>query len=183
MALSPMLLRKVLILLYLILFTISLSCSSIETTSQLECIRIDWYEYGRKDGMAGAAWSKYETYIDECRKQNAMPDYTLYENGRNYGLTLYCTKTSGFESGRAGNSYEHVCPDLIEPTFLKAYELGQQVYQLEKENSNISQLIKNLSKNSDHFSSKEEFQKEIQRLRQQQSQNSSAIKTLESQIN
>ncbi len=67
------------------------------------------------------------------------------ENGttaRQRGLEqVYCTKQKGIEVGRAGETYEHVCPADLEPNFLVGYLQGQKIFYVEQKLSEVKDKI------------------------------------------
>ncbi len=103
------------------------------TLSENECRSADWYEIGERDGSAGHSRSRVEEHAEACRKLGIIPDRSAYYSGREQGLYRYCTPENGYELGRTGRSYGHVCVGERESRFLVQYRRGKQLYDLEQE--------------------------------------------------
>ena len=55
------------------------------------------------------------------------PDEDAYQDGRDLGLTVYCTEDGGYREGRIGTGYRGVCPVTLEAYFLAGYNAGISV--------------------------------------------------------
>jgi hypothetical protein len=99
------------------------------------CNSIDWYEVGRRDGSLGHLANLVQDYQDQCKGAQTPPAVDVYLNGREAGLTEYCTSQNGFEIGRMGREYRHVCPENLEAKFLNGYRRGLKLHSLESQNS------------------------------------------------
>ena len=97
--------------------------SSIE-----DCYTTDWFGLGHRDGRIGAPLSVFETYLAACRDAETVPDRAAYENGRRYGLELYCTDENGFRVGRSRRAYHHVCPPEWERAYLAGHARGMRLH-------------------------------------------------------
>ena len=58
-------------------------------------------------------------------------------------MQLFCSEENGFELGRRGRAYRHVCPPEFEPDFRTGYLNGKEVYEYE---SKIAFLHRRLQK-------------------------------------
>jgi hypothetical protein len=58
-------------------------------------------------------------------------------------MQLYCSEENGFELGRHGRAYRHVCPSEFEPGFRTGYQKGKELYEHE---SKIASLQVRLNK-------------------------------------
>ncbi|MET3664217.1 DUF2799 domain-containing protein [Caulobacter sp. 1776] len=116
--------------------------SSCATMSKEDCQVADWRAVGDRDGGRGAPASKIDAYGKACAKAGVTPDASLYEQGRDQGLTRYCTEANGFWEGRQGRTYANVCPASAEAEFLPAFADGERVYaathRLEMAKSDLS---------------------------------------------
>ncbi len=114
---------------WMLLILILSGCS---TMSLEQCVAINWHGLGYQDGKAGLA-----QYIGrhgrDCKSYGIQPQYQLYDDGYHEGLSVYCSPGRGFTEGQAGRSYNHVCPDALEPAFLAEYQKGLSLYQVEQE--------------------------------------------------
>jgi hypothetical protein len=96
--------------------------SSIE-----DCRTTDWFSLGHRDGRVGAPVSVFESYRAACREAERPPDRDAYEAGRQAGLQIYCTDGNGFQVGRSGRVYHHVCPLDTEKAFLAGRARGMRL--------------------------------------------------------
>lgn len=124
-ALAPLRPRGLMLLLCLV-FGLA-GCASL---SEKECRQGDWRGIGLEDGRAGRALGHLEEHREACTKYGIAPDETAYNAGRTEGLRSYCTVGNGFEVGTQGESYQGVCPPLLEGAFLRAFENGRELHDL-----------------------------------------------------
>ena len=82
---------------------------------------------GERDGRDGRVLAHLEKYYDACAQFGVYPDDKAYQEGREQGLTVYCTEDSGYQEGRIGQGYRGVCPVTLEPYFLEGYNVGISV--------------------------------------------------------
>ena len=111
-----------------VVFAFSGACSTV--MSESDCVNADWQSIGEQDGTSGAPDSIFEDRFKRCSKFNIAANTEAYQLGRTAGLKKYCTPAAGFETGKAGNLYQNVCPAETEAAFLAEYELGAKLYQL-----------------------------------------------------
>ncbi len=112
------------IALFLILCTTNCS-SSLKKRCQLT----DWKQMGISDGKKGNNTSGFTHKAKTCNEQGVIVNTILYYQGRNEGLTLYCTPLRGFAMGRANLKYKDICPpDERKREFLLGYILGKETY-------------------------------------------------------
>ena len=103
------------------------------TLSKDECLMGDWYDIGIQDGAAGyAPESRLAQHGEACAEFRVRPDRGAYQAGWDRGIGEYCTPDRGFQEGRRGASYAHVCPPPLEWAFLEGYRNGQQLYRQEQ---------------------------------------------------
>jgi len=158
------------ILKILILGLLSLLLISCASLSKEECLNGDWYEIGYEDGINGKPRKRLSKHIKACAEYNVRADKNHYMQGREKGLQSYCTLENALQVGLNGETYEHVCPRRIEPTFLKKYRQGKAIYDLEQEisqhESRISSLEYKLKKKKDKLSKDEikDYKREIEDL-------------------
>lgn len=110
------------------------------------CVGIDWWEVGRTDGVAGLPATKVNEYRSKCDVTANPVNIDLYNNGREAGLVDYCTHAQGFAAGRTAQSYEKVCPENLEKSFLDGFKTGSRVRTLESENDELRSRIENLTR-------------------------------------
>ncbi len=121
-------------------------CASI---SKEECKTGDWNGIGFKDGSAGKKIARIQGYIEECGKHGATVDRAAYEKGRNEGLKTYCSKDNGFRVGKDGSAMFDECPAAMRPTFMKAWSMGNKIYELNKQLKNIESEMEGFEKRLD----------------------------------
>ena len=127
-----------------LLLTVALMFSGCASLSKNECLQADWFQLGYRDGSMGAPRSLFQKHYDACQEHAVYADRAAYFNGREKGLTTYCTYDSGFNRGRAGNKYQHVCPPELESDFMAGYRQGQQIYQYESQIASIEHRIRSI---------------------------------------
>ena len=98
------------------------------TTSEFTC-RSDWLETGRTDGANGVAGDRIERYTQDCAEFEIVPDQVRYENGRQEGLTVYCTQENGYavaieDAVIFGNDPRDACPFNLTAAFRAGFGDG-----------------------------------------------------------
>ncbi len=107
---------------------------------------MDWYEAGRRDGAQGQPAKDPAKLGGGCGFNATSNPYQLYSQGRNAGLSEYCTPDNAFHIGKTQLSYNKgVCPAFLETEFLSSLARGQKVSELERENHKIEQQIESLT--------------------------------------
>lgn len=113
-------------------------CASM---SSEECTASDWSAIGYEDGSQGYASDRFGSHRKACAKHGVTADFSAYQKGRTAGLVEYCQPGRGFNAGASGEQYQGVCGADLEPEFLDAYRVGQQLYTLRSNvNSANSQI-------------------------------------------
>ena len=100
-----------------------------------ECATSDWSAVGYEDGSRGYTSERFGNHREACAKHGVTPDFQAYQQGRTGGLVEFCQPSRGFNLGASGSSYNGVCAANLEPDFLDAYRVGQQLHTLR---SNVS---------------------------------------------
>ena len=98
------------------------------TLSEADCLSADWAVMGESDGQQGVPLSEFNRYRRQCAEYGVVPDTQAYMQGRERGLAVYCTHSSGYREGRSGARGEPVCPAALEPDFRSGFQLGRAVY-------------------------------------------------------
>jgi len=101
--------------------------------SEDECLTADWRALGERDGAYGEEPEKFNERAARCEKFAIVADLASYKQGRDRGLESYCTPQSGYETGSRGGIYRNVCPPETEAAFLAEYDIGRQLYILNKD--------------------------------------------------
>ncbi len=100
--------------------------------TEAECKAGNWVEIGYADGAAGLGAERIKDHDKACRRVNVAPDQAAYNRGREKGLLQYCTRSNGLKLGRGGKSYRGVCPERLESAFLKAFDRGRDIRDVER---------------------------------------------------
>lgn len=98
--------------------------------SSEECANSDWRAVGFEDGSRGYTSDRFASHRKACAKHGITADFGAYQQGRTDGLVEFCQPTRGFNLGASGGRYNGVCAADVEPEFLDAYRVGQQLYAL-----------------------------------------------------
>lgn len=163
-----------------------LNSGCVTVSEHSPCDKLDWYEIGRQDGVAGERPTVFETHVRECQARRSRPDQEIYLNGYNAGLVEFCSPQGGLEAGKAGRSYAQVCPEHLERRFLPAYEVGRNIHLLERENadieSRIQEIFTRLSSLTLRRTEQADLQKRLEELRRRRAKNELQIDDIEGQF-
>ena len=83
------------------------------TMEAASCAGADWRALGLADGASGT--DGFAPRAAACGEAGFAADRAAYDAGWREGLARYCTASSGYEAGRAGEAYADACdaaPDL-----------------------------------------------------------------------
>ncbi len=112
----------------LALMTTVLVLAGCASMSKDECMAVDWRTVGYEDGVEGYPGDRIAVHRKDCAKYGVRADLGLYQEGRNQGLREFCQPINGYNLGVRGAAYRGVCPAELEPTFLRAYGSGHELY-------------------------------------------------------
>jgi hypothetical protein len=99
------------------------------TIPEEQCARMDWYDLGVRDGLAGyVAADRLVRHRDSCARVKIVPDEKQYLNGHQRGLAEYCRPENAVREGLAGRSYANVC----DRTFKSLHQAAYGVYSLKR---------------------------------------------------
>lgn len=107
-----------------------LTAAGCATLDKSECREADWNIIGLEDGARGRPVSYIGRHREACAEHGVKPDLALYQRGHTEGLKQFCTADNGFRQGRAGRTYNNVCPAELNGQFLAGYETGRQLHAL-----------------------------------------------------
>lgn len=116
---------------FVALLLLSLFISSCATMSKDECKQADWYLKGVDDATQGFALDRVVEHGKACARINIVPDMRDYREGHAKGARLYCVPEKGYSEGRNGAAYNGICPVAAEGKFLRAYNDGQELYNIQ----------------------------------------------------
>ncbi len=113
-------------------------CASM---SAEECVTADWRTIGLEDGARGRTADSIGRHRKACAKAGVTADQTNYEAGRQAGLREFCQPSRGYDVGHRGETYQGVCPSDLEDAFLRAYEDGRYLHELEQGVKQVEQRL------------------------------------------
>lgn len=134
-------------------------CASM---SKEQCLTANWLDQGFQDGRNGQTLTRLEDHRKACEKVGVIPDRSLYLEGRDQGITHYCTAENGLRQGRNGKPYLNSCPAHLQHEFLIAYEQGRELYNAEKRVNDLDYEVSELEQSIRD----EDDKKQRRRLRQ-----------------
>lgn len=125
------------------LLAASLLLAGCATLDADECKAADWRQIGRSDGERGHGMGRLDEHRKACAEHGITPNADRYWLGRSEGLLHYCRLDNALQVGRAGNSYQGVCPPAVDPIFRRwhaaAYEVSRIRSAMDNVNSEIDQ--------------------------------------------
>ncbi len=119
------------------------------TLSEKQCKQGDWFDIGLKDGMEGYGGDRLKKHSDACREYGVSANVPAYEKGRGEGLKSYCSPENAFRIGRTGGYYRGGCPAILETAFLRKFEAGKQLYEIESRVNRLYNEITDLENDMD----------------------------------
>ncbi|GBE44227.1 hypothetical protein BMS3Bbin10_02318 [bacterium BMS3Bbin10] len=117
---------------------LSAALSACTTLSREECSSGDWRKIGVQDGSDGRPAERFNRHVKACGREGTAPDRELYLAGRQKGLATYCTSVRGYREGALGQKYYGVCPPQSEGQFQTGFKLGDSIYRLEAQISDMN---------------------------------------------
>jgi len=111
------------------IFSLLVSCASM---NESECINADWRMIGLEDGIAGKSRAQIGEHRKACAKHAVTPDLDSYNRGHEEGIVQFCTQSRGFTFGRAGGTYNGVCPAHLVDDFMAGYRDGKELHAAEQ---------------------------------------------------
>jgi len=109
--------------------------------SEQACVTADWRTVGFEDGTLGRSVGNIGSYRNACAEHGVAPDLESYRAGHAEGVQVYCRESNGFAVGHSGAGYQAVCPANLEAAFVREYEAGRRLYELESALRNVDSRI------------------------------------------
>lgn len=126
-----------------LLFVVALLLSGCHTLNRQECESADWESIGLRDGLEGAALTRFNKHREACDRFDLPTDRESWVLGRQKGLKTYCEPVNGFYVGRVGKAYHGVCgADAVE--FREYFRKGKWLYDMESVLDSVESEIDNL---------------------------------------
>ena len=122
------------------------------------CLEINWYELGRQDSTRGLTQSvSFKERKKICPIKSNSIQAKAYKNGFSSELNSYCNFKTGYIYSLSQMEKEvSACPPDLKVEFIKGYEIGsymKQIQSLQKEiQDKIQGLNKKLEKQGSRFS-------------------------------
>ncbi len=148
-----------------LLLAASLGLSACASLSEGECRVGDWYGVGVEDGERGYPLSRLASHREACGEYGIGVQADAWREGRERGLLRYCTPENGARVGRAGESYQQVCPVELEAAFLREFEWGHRLWDLEQQISQMESRISSLDAELDKKDLADDKRKRLERER------------------
>lgn len=92
------------------------------------------YAQGVIDGQAGKGAGEMDGRLGFCQQVHLNLNLGAYEQGRQKGLTSFCTYENGNLYGREGNALPEVCPKYLQARFNAGWVNGQGQFCSQAEN-------------------------------------------------
>ncbi len=110
-----------------------LGLSGCATLSDEQCKTVDWRALGIRDGDRGYPLTRLSQHVEACEFHGLPVDRGRYRAGYATGNARYCRPANGFRVGRAGGSYQGVCPAGLDTRFRRNHAAGYAVYSIESD--------------------------------------------------
>ena len=123
---------------------LALMAGGCATLDKSECREADWKIIGLEDGARGRPLSYIGNHRRACAEHGVKADLALYERGHAIGLQQFCTADNGFSLGRAGRTYNNVCPPALNGHFLAGYETGRELRALSSDIADMQKDVRTM---------------------------------------
>lgn len=98
--------------------------SGCATLSETECVSGNWEQVGYQDGKSGRDSDYILRHESACIEYGVQLDRVAYAEGRQQGLTRYCTTDNGYNRGFRGSSPNLSCSYQQFPSYFDGYSQG-----------------------------------------------------------
>jgi len=123
---------------------LALVAGGCATLDKSECREADWNIIGLEDGAKGRLLSYIGNHRKACAEYGIKPDLAQYELGHANGLKQFCTADNGFSQGRAGRTYNNVCPPALRGQFLAGYRTGHELHALSSDIERMQEDVRTM---------------------------------------
>ncbi|MDP8098624.1 DUF2799 domain-containing protein [Pasteurella atlantica] len=125
------------------------ACTSPSLTKE-QCLTGNWEAIGYNDGVAGYYPNRINVHQKACAETGVIPNFTLWEKGRENGLKHYCTVENAVRLGNSGYAFNNVCLNEqaidLRNVYNKAYKKYIIRRQLAQDKRTLSQHKEKLAK-------------------------------------
>ena len=120
------------------------SCQSLDRS----CLEVNWYELGRQDSTRGLKRSlSFEQRREVCPITPDSIYAKAYKNGFDGGLREYCSFKTGYIYSLSQMAQEvSACPKALKKEFIKGYEVGSYMKEIQSLQNEIQSKIQTLNK-------------------------------------
>lgn len=133
---------------FLSLLALAFFCAC-STLSEKQCKQGDWYDIGLRDGLEGHGVDRLSKHSEACTEYGVSPNREAYDKGRGEGLKSYCAPDKAFRLGRRGGYYRGGCPASMEAAFLRKFEAGKQLHDIDSRVTRLYNEITSLENEMD----------------------------------
>ena len=128
----------------LIFFCFLPACSHLDST----CLEVNWYELGRQDSTRGLKRKvSFEQRREICPIDSDSIYAKAYKNGFDAGLKEYCSFKTGYIYSLSQMEQEvSACPKSLKKEFIKGYEIGSYMKQIQSLQKEIQEKIQSINK-------------------------------------
>ena len=128
------------------------ACNHLDTS----CLEINWYELGRQDSTRGLTQSvSFAERQKVCAIKSNSIQAKAYKNGFSAGLISYCNFKTGYIYSLSQMEKEvSACPEDLKMEFVKGYEIGSYMKQIQTLQKEIQDKIQNVNKKLENQSSR-----------------------------
>jgi hypothetical protein len=128
------------------LLVVTLFLTSCSTMSKEECQTVNWKDKGFEDATEGNP-VHLSKHTKACAEAHITPNRPLYMAGYNAGARQFCNYESGVRFGKTGRSTRSICNGPGQrQKFIRGYQKGKQVYDLNLQISSKESELYNLDK-------------------------------------
>jgi hypothetical protein len=138
------------------------------TIPEEQCAKINWYDLGVKDGLAGfAAADRLTRHREACAGVKIIPNEKGYRQGHQEGLTEYCQTENAVRVGLAGRSYADVCNQTFKAIYQAAYGINSLKRRIDNKLYEVSRKESELREEKTSTSRRNQLRSEIRDLDRQ----------------
>ena len=120
------------------------ACSHLDNS----CLEINWHELGRQDSIRGLTLSA--SFVERqkiCPIKSNSIQAKAYKNGFSAGLIGYCNFKTGYIYSLSQMEQEvSACPEDLKMEFIKGYEIGTYMKEIQTLQNEIQEKIQNVNK-------------------------------------
>jgi len=144
-----------------IIFGLLAGCATIPED---QCAKVDWYDLGVNDGLAGHSAERLLRHREACAGVRVVPDEKRYLQGRQVGLAEYCRPENAQREGLAGRPYADVCDAAYKRIYQAAYAVASLKRRIQSNLDEVSRKETELRDQKTSDSKRNQLRSEIREL-------------------